>query len=79
LRGGYDLRGKDQLRVALSMRPILIFYDWERILRRIKLHKLHHGVDLSSIISKSILNILKDSKEDNIDFDIKTLWRVLRS
>ncbi len=49
-------------------------YDLERILRRIKLHKLH-PLELTYLASSlnSILNILKDSKEDNIDFDIKLM------
>jgi len=49
-------------------------YDLERILRRIKLHKLH-PLELTYLATSlnSILTILKESKEDKINFDVKLM------
>jgi len=47
-------------------------YDLERILRRVKLHKLH-PLELTYLASSmgSVLNILKNAKKDRVVFDIK--------
>jgi len=70
----YDLSEKILKNSSKYETNLKNIYDLERILRRIKLQKLH-PLELTYLAMSlsSVLNILKDAKEDGVDFDIKLL------
>ncbi len=70
----YDLSEKILKNSSKYETNLKSIYDLERILRRIKLHKLH-PLELTYLATSlnSILTILKESKEDKINFDVKLM------